>query len=249
MEYQIRVPVSALKWFENGELVKNPEFSANMEALRVGINENYNEIQDIQNTIITLAPIDSVTGEAQARINGDLALGQRIDEVIDSIPTKVSQLQNDSNFTPKNYVDTINTTIQQQLTTISGSVAECLLPANILAGSRVTLTKQNKNITINVDISDIVAQINVINDSLDKKLETGNVKAGHGIRVETNGRNVTIYNTYAETGGQTAVDVSISDAGGYFSTDSVEGALQELGMALSGISVAVDNQSEVVLWV
>ena len=247
MEYQIRVPVSALKWFENGELVKNPEFSANMEALRVGINENYNEIQDIQNTIITLAPIDSVTGEAQARINGDLALGQRIDEVIDSIPTKVSQLENDSNFTPKNYVDTINTTIQQQLTTISGSVAECLLPANILAGSRVTLTKQNKNITINVDISDIVAQINVINDSLDKKLETGNVKAGHGIRVETSGRNVTIYNTYAEVGGQTAVEVPISDAGGYFSTDSVEGALQELGMALSGVSNAVNAQSEVVL--
>ena len=55
MEYEIRVPLSSLKWYANGELVSNPEFSANMEVIRVGINENYNNIQDIQNTILTLA--------------------------------------------------------------------------------------------------------------------------------------------------------------------------------------------------
>lgn len=246
MEYEIRIPLSSLKWYANGELVSNPEFSANMEVIRVGINENYNNIQDIQNTILTLAPIDSVTGEAQVRANADIALGQRIDGVIESIPTKVSQLTNDSNFVNKNYVDTMNTSIQEQITTLSGSVSDCLLPANIIAGSRVSLTKDGKNVTINVTVSDLENQISSLNTNIAKKLETGNIKAGTNISVSVSGNNVTISSTASGGGASDASEVSITDAGNYFASNNVEGALQELGASLSGIALAVNNQNEVV---
>lgn len=245
MEYDIRVPVSALKWFVNGELVTNPEFSANMEVLQTGINENYNDIQDIQNTILTLAPIDSVTGEAQARINADTALGLRIDEVIANIPTKVSDLSNDSNFVNKTYVDNLNSTLQEQITTLSTGVSGCLLPANIIAGSRVIVSTSGKNVTISVDVTDLSNQISTLNTNIAKKLETGNIQAGSGISVSVSGNNVTISNTQS-SGSTKASEITIDDAGGYFSTGTVEGALQELGIALSGISTAVNSQSEVV---
>ena len=246
MEYEIRVPSSALKWFENGELVKNPEFSANMEVFRVGINENYNDIQDILVTIASLAPIDSVTGEAQARINADLALGARIDKVIEDMPKDVADLGNSANFINKNYVDNMNLAIQEQITSLSNAIADCLLPANILAGSRVALSKSGKNITISVDVSDIEGQIGTINTNLAKKLEASNIIAGSNITVSKNGNNVTISSTASGGGSSSASGISIDDAGGYFRTNNVEGALQELGIALSGISNAVNYQSGVV---
>lgn len=47
-------------------------------------------------------------------------------------------------------------------------------------------------------------------------------------------------------GASTAFEVSISDTGNYFSSTNVEGALQELGAELMGLTSAVDAQSEVV---
>lgn len=185
MEYYIRIPVSSLTWFENGDLITNPEFSNNMEVFRVGINENYNDIQKLQEDITHLAPIDSVSGEAQARREADIALGKRIDEVIAGLPTKLSQFDNDTGFTTKTYVDAINAAIQSQLSSLSNNIAGALVPANIVAGSRVVTSISGNNVTISVDVSDIES-------SLTKKLEVGNIKAGKNIKLTKSGNDVTI---------------------------------------------------------
>lgn len=284
MEYFIRIPVSSLTWFENGELVKNPDFSNNMEVFRVGINENYKDIQKLQEDITTLAPIESVSGEAQARREADILLGKRIDDLIASLPTKLSQFDNDTGFTTKTYVDAINSAIQGQLSSLSNNVAGALVPANIVAGSRVVASVSGNNVTISVDVSDIES-------SLTKKLEVGNIKAGKNIKLTKSGNDVTVEaegetisvtdtgtidmtksgttisadvkisgvegNTLKENpdglycagggGSSEAMMVSILDEGGYFLGSSVEAALQELGMQLSGLNTAISAQSEVVL--
>lgn len=48
------------------------------------------------------------------------------------------------------------------------------------------------------------------------------------------------------TGASTAIEVSIEDAGAYFSSNNVEGALQELGLALLDVNEALDVQEVVV---
>ena len=196
MEYSIRIPTSSLKWFENGELISNPDFSNNMEVFRVGINENYNEIQRIQEDMIYLAPIDSVSGEAAARREADQLIHLRIDELIAGLPTKLSQFENDAGFSTKTYVDTINAAIQGQITALSGNIAQALVPANIIAGSRVSTSISGNNVTISVNISDIET-------SLAKKLEVGNIKAGNNIKLTKSGNDVTI-----EAEGET---ISVSD--------------------------------------
>ena len=246
MEYFIRIPLSTLKWFENGELVKNPEFSNNMEVFRVGINENYNDIQRIQDEMTTLAPIDSLTGEATARKEADAIINKRIDELIAGLPTKLSEFENDTGFTTKTYVDSIQTAIQGQLTALSNNVSDRLVPANIIAGSRVSVSVSGNNVTIGVDISDIENSINTINTNLAKKLEPESILAGNNITVTRKDGKVTIATTGGGGSGE-ASGISIADAGNYFSTGTVEGALQELGMQLGGINQAVAAQSGVVV--
>jgi hypothetical protein len=245
MEYFIRIPLSTLKWFENGELVKNPDFSNNMEVFRVGINENYNDIQRIQDEMTTLAPLDSLSGEATARKDADAIINKRIDELIAGLPTKLSEFENDTGFTTKTYVDSIQTAIQGQLTTLSNNVSDRLVPANIIAGSRVSVSVSGNNVTIGVDISDIENSINTINTNLAKKLEPESILAGSNISVTRKDGKVTIATT-GGGGSGAASGISIADAGNYFSTGTVEGALQELGMQLGGISSAVAKQSGVI---
>ena len=48
------------------------------------------------------------------------------------------------------------------------------------------------------------------------------------------------------TGASTAIEVSIEDTGAYFASDNVEGALQELGLALLDVNEALDVQEVVV---
>lgn len=48
------------------------------------------------------------------------------------------------------------------------------------------------------------------------------------------------------TGASTAIEVSIEDVGAYYTADNVEGALQELGLALLGVNEALDVQEVVV---
>ena len=221
MEYYIRIPVSSLTWFENGDLITNPEFSNNMEVFRVGINENYNDIQKIQEDMTTLAPIESVSGEAQARREADIALGKRIDDLIAGLPTKLSQFDNDTGFTTKTYVDAINSAIQSQLSSLSNNIAGALVPANIVAGSRVVTSISGNNVTISVDVSDIES-------SLTKKLEVGNIKAGKNIKLTKSGNDVTI-----EAEGET---ISVTD------TNSID--MTKSGTAISAavkISGATGN--------
>ena len=47
-------------------------------------------------------------------------------------------------------------------------------------------------------------------------------------------------------GSSEAIGITIADAGGYFETSSVEGALQELGASLIGLADAVNYQSGVI---
>lgn len=219
MEYFIRIPTSSLKWFENGELISNPDFSNNMEVFRVGINENYNDIQKIQEDMTTLAPIDSVSGEAQARREADQLIHLRIDELIAGLPTKLSQFVNDTGFTTKTYVDTINTAIQGQITALSGNIAQALVPANIIAGSRVSTSISGNNVTISVNISDIET-------SLNKKLEAGNIKAGKNIKLTKSGNDVTI-----EAEGET---IGVSDTNSIDMTKS--GTTLKADVKVSGVS-------------
>lgn len=60
MEYNTRILTSELNWYENGDLVKNPEFSANMEMIQTGINENYKDIQDLQRQAENFVEIDNI---------------------------------------------------------------------------------------------------------------------------------------------------------------------------------------------
>ena len=60
MEYNTRILSSELNWYENGDLVKNPEFSANMEVIQRGINENYNDIQDLQAQAENFVEVDNI---------------------------------------------------------------------------------------------------------------------------------------------------------------------------------------------
>ena len=180
-ELNIRIPTSSLVWFENGDLISNPDFSTNMEVFRVGINENYNDIQRIQSDLTNFAPIDSLNGEATARQEADTLLGQRIDAVQASIPTLVSQLTNDANYTNKDYVDGINASIQGQLTALNNSVAGALLPANIIAGSRVNTTVSGKNVTISVDVADIEERLNNLNAEKIPVTDSGNYFAGANV--------------------------------------------------------------------
>ena len=60
MEYNTRILSSELNWYENGDLVSNPEFSANMEVIQRGINENYKDIQDIQKQAENFVEIDKI---------------------------------------------------------------------------------------------------------------------------------------------------------------------------------------------
>lgn len=180
-ELYIRIPTSSLVWFENGDLISNPDFSTNMEVFRVGINENYNDIQRLQADLINFAPIDSLNGEAAARREADTLLGQRIDAVQASIPTLISQLTNDANYTKKEYVDGINASIQGQLTALNNSVAGSLLPANIIAGSRVNTTVSGKNVTISVDVADIETRLNNLNAEKIPVTDIGNYFAGANV--------------------------------------------------------------------
>lgn len=180
-ELYIRIPTSSLVWFENGDLISNPDFSTNMEVFRVGINENYNDIQRLQADLTNFAPIDSLNGEAAARKEADTLLGKRIDAVQASIPTLVSQLTNDANYTKKEYVDGINASIQGQLTALNNSVAGSLLPANIIAGSRVNTTVSGKNVTISVDVADIEARLNSLNAEKISVKDSGNYFAGANV--------------------------------------------------------------------
>lgn len=180
-ELYIRIPTSSLVWFENGDLISNPDFSTNMEVFRVGINENYNDIQRLQADLINFAPIDSLNGEAAARKEADTLLGKRIDAVQASIPTLVSQLTNDANYTKKEYVDGINVSIQGQLTALNNSVSGSLLPANIIAGSRVNTTISGKNVTISVDVADIEARLNSLNAEKISVTDSGNYFAGANV--------------------------------------------------------------------
>ena len=60
MEYNTRILSSELNWYENGDLVKNPEFSANMEVIQRGINENYKDIQDLERQAENFVEIDKI---------------------------------------------------------------------------------------------------------------------------------------------------------------------------------------------
>ena len=252
MEFNIRIPLSSLTWFENGEIVKNPEFSNNTEVLRAGINENYNDIQAIQDAMTSLAPLDSVSGEATARKEADALINKRIDELIAGLPTKVSEFENDAGYTTKTYVDSVQTALQGQLTTLSGNVSKRLLPANIIAGSRVSTSVSGNNVTISVDVSDLQASINNLNSEmttkLSKKLEAADIVAGDNVTISRTGNTVKISATGGSGGGGSseAIGITIADAGGYFETSSVEGALQELGASLIGLADAVNYQSGVI---
>lgn len=59
-EYNTRILTSELNWYENGDLVSNPEFSANMEMIQKGINENYKDIQDLQKQAENFVEIDKI---------------------------------------------------------------------------------------------------------------------------------------------------------------------------------------------
>ena len=252
MEFNIRIPLSSLTWFENGELIKNPEFSNNTEVLRVGINENYNDIQAIQDAMTSLAPLDSVSGETAARKEADALINRRIDELIAGLPTKVSEFENDAGYTTKSYVDSIQTALQGQLTTLSGNVATRLVPANIIAGSRVSTSVSGNNVTISVDVSDIQSNINKLSEDtttkLAKKLEASDIVAGDNVTITRTGNTVKIAAKGGSGGGGSseAIGITIADAGGYFETSSVEGALQELGASLIGLREAVNYQSGVI---
>lgn len=59
-EYKTRVLSSELTWFKNGDLISNPEFSANMEVMQRGINENYVDIQDLQRQSENFVEIEDI---------------------------------------------------------------------------------------------------------------------------------------------------------------------------------------------
>ena len=75
MEYNTRILSSELNWYENGDLVSNPEFSANMEVIQRGINENYVDIQDLQRQAENFVELDNI-------IAGDNVNIEKNDKVI-----------------------------------------------------------------------------------------------------------------------------------------------------------------------
>lgn len=295
-EYLERIPESSLTWYENGQLIKNPQFSANMEVYRVGVNENYKDIQKINEILPTLAPSDSVAGEVQARIEADNRLQEQIDlcALKTEIPTKLSQLTNDANYVTKEYVDGVTSSFASQISTINENLKNKLVADNIKQGTRITVAIEGNNVTINANVDDIVSDLNnVKNTELPKKLEAENIVAGNNVTVEkTEGGNVRINST--ASGGETvevsdtssvtmqksgstisssvkvssalgnglqllpdglyagggssgeAKNISIEDSGNYYTTTTVEGALQEIGITLNGINELLVTQRVVV---
>lgn len=98
MEYLIRIPTSILHWFENGDLVKNPEFSTNMEVLRTGINTNFNDIQDLQKakqqTLTELGEIVKDISELRGRMGTAEGKIEELISAVREMPTDVADLTN-----------------------------------------------------------------------------------------------------------------------------------------------------------
>lgn len=294
-DYNERIPESSLTWYENGQLIKNPQYSANMEVFRTGVNENYIDIQKILEIIPTLAPSDSVEGEVQARIEADEKLQQQINlcALKTEIPTKLSQLTNDAQYVTKTYVDNITSTFTSQISAINEDLKNKLVVENIKQGARITITTSGNNVTINANVDDLLNSINEIkNTELPKKLEAESILAGNNITVEktesgkvkinstaSGGSSVEVSDTtsitmeksgetisasakissasgnglklmpdglYSSGGSSEAKYVSVEDAGNYFTTSTVEGNLQEIGLALNGINEALETQRVVV---
>lgn len=104
-EYTERIPTNVLHWYENGELVKNPEFSNNMEVYRVGINENFNDIQDLRSMILDITgTIETHTADIET-MKGDI---ETLYSLTATIPNKTSDLVNDSGFITEADVPTKN---------------------------------------------------------------------------------------------------------------------------------------------
>ena len=99
MEYNTRILSSELNWYENGDLVKNPEFSANMEVIQRGINENYNEIQDLQAQAENFVEIDNIVAGDNIEIEKQdiVSLAKRLEEVFLPNQSKSILLPRESN--------------------------------------------------------------------------------------------------------------------------------------------------------
>lgn len=136
MEYETRIPTSVLHWYVNGELVKNPEFTNNMEVYRVGINANYNDIQDLQARTNLLEPIveqdtldiAEMKPQIQSLLIAVASIPNKTSDLINDsdfithadLPTRTSDLTNDSGFIDKN----VNDLVYYTLATATGSTIE-----------------------------------------------------------------------------------------------------------------------------
>ena len=125
MEIKIRIPKSVLHWFENGELVKNPEFSNNNEILRVGINANYEDIQTMQTTLTDLeatileltTDVNDLQGSVQTLASNVSSLQTELTQIKITVPTKVSDLLNDAGYITKAVSDLENYYLKSSLYT------------------------------------------------------------------------------------------------------------------------------------
>lgn len=71
--------------------------------------------------------------------------------------------------------------------------------------------------------------------------KAGEIKTINGQLPDANG-NITV-----DTGGGTAVTVTIADAGSYYTSDNVEGALQEIGQTMSSIRGSLVQSAQSLL--
>lgn len=233
MDYEIRIPKSVLHWFENGELVKNPEFSNNMEVYRVGINENYEDIQDIQ---AQLGIYSAITDQNSDDIE---IMQDQIDTLLGltaEIPNKTSDLINDSGFVNSTEVGTIVDTdvnskipsiVAQVLTqiTIPTKTSDLINDSGFITSS--ALPTKTSDLT---NDSGFITSADVPTKTSDLTNDSGFITAS---AIPTNPATI-------------GANVSVTDVGGYFTGTDVEGILQEIGAELAGVVAAVQAQSGVV---
>lgn len=237
MEYLIRIPTSVLHWFENGDLVKNPEFSTNMEVLRTGINTNFNDIQDLQKAkqqvIIDIGTVVENVEELRGRV--DTAEG-KIEELISAVremPTDVADLTNSLGYITNATEGLVHYYKKAEVNSLVSG----------LVGLQLVFVTELPTENINIHAMYFVPKEGSINDIYDEWVNpTGTVDGWEHIGTTE----VDLSNFYEKP----EVDAKFEEERSYTDTAIEETKTyvnDQIALALEPIAQAVQEQSEVLV--
>ena len=226
---------------------------SDLSTIRSGAAAGATALQSVPDTYRTAAAQDAIDSNKQPKAITDAGSYHNTDTV-DGALQEVGQWKNDFS----NALNSLNGSKQDKINDLatirSGAAAGATaiqqgdLAAVATSGNysdlsgRPTIPTKTSDLT---NDSGFLTQHQDISGKIDKSAQAAKTSGmTQAVGIDSDGK---LWTTPGGGGGgaSAAADVSIADAGGYFDSNNVEGALQEIGGELSGISASVIQVTKV----